>query len=66
MTRTLAQTPYKSSNSGLIRVWRQGAMSVPAWGSDIPHRLTVPHLQEGVGIHQKLKIGFFFCECKAL
>ena len=33
---------------------------------DIPHRLTVPHLQEGVGIHQKLKIGFYFCEFKAL
>ena len=33
---------------------------------DIPHRLTVPHLQEGVGIHQKLEIGFYFCERKAL
>jgi hypothetical protein len=33
---------------------------------DIPHRLTVPHLQERVGIHQKLKIGFYLCEYKAL
>jgi hypothetical protein len=24
------------------------------------------HAQEGVRIHQKLKIGFHFCECKAL
>ena len=33
---------------------------------DIPHRLTVLHFKERVGIHQKLKIGFYFCERKAL